>query len=110
MKIIKSLLCTLFLGGCAYCLPDGNVVVPYSNYSYSPPRAWSAPVTYYNGYNVSSVRTVEPVYLRQVDNSNVRVYSNGDWWWGGSGRGWIPTGGGWYPQPGQVYSSRNRCR
>jgi hypothetical protein len=103
MKKLFGIL-SLFLGGCVSYTPLPDFI-PYTSYS-SPPRAYSnySPPPFYSTQQGGYVRDFyeEPVRLQKADNSNVVVYSNRDWWYGGPKRGWIPTGGGWYPQPGEL--------
>ena len=95
----------LFLGGCASYISPPDFI-PYTSYSSNPPPAYfpCSRGTYYSNQSRGYVKEFhqEPVRLRRVDNSNVVVYSNRDWWWEGNQKKWIPTGGGWYPQPGEI--------
>jgi hypothetical protein len=72
-----------------------------------PPPPYVPFKTYYTQPPGNQKNWRHPIQLECIDNSNIYVYTNGNWWYSGprdmSYKGWIPTGGGWYPLPKDVW-------
>jgi len=88
------LLNLLFIVGC-----ETVPIVPYVPFK-----------TFYSQPPGDSRNWKQPIQLECIDDSNIYVYTNGDWWYSGprntSTKGWVPVGGGWYPWPYQVWPDK----
>jgi hypothetical protein len=94
LNILKFFLCLLVLS--CETIPVPEPYVPFKTFHTQPPgelKNWK-----------------QPIQLECIDNSNIYVYTNGDWWYSGprdmSTKGWVPTSGGWYPLPYQVWPEK----